>query len=79
MAEPCRVEVNGRFLEVTTETTVAAALLLAGVHRRSARGEARTAMCGMGVCFECRAEVDGEMQPRTCLTSCRDGMRVVVE
>jgi sarcosine oxidase subunit alpha len=30
----------------------------------------------MGICFECRAVVDGIQQQRTCQILCRDGMTV---
>jgi sarcosine oxidase subunit alpha len=33
-------------------------------------------MCGMGICFECRAIVDGIAHQRTCQLICREGMRV---
>jgi hypothetical protein len=52
-------------------------LLKAGVPcRRSITGELRTALCGKGICFECRATVDGTPHRRTCQLICRDGMVV---
>jgi D-hydroxyproline dehydrogenase subunit gamma len=44
--------------------------------RTSISGEPRAALCGMGICFECRAVVDGLPHQRTCQLVCRDGMRV---
>ena len=46
--------------QVKAGTVVSAALLTAGIPcRRSATGQLRTALCGMGICFECRATVNG--------------------
>jgi sarcosine oxidase subunit alpha len=71
------IEINGRLQQVSAGTTVAAALLQANLpSRRSVTGEPRTALCGMGVCFECRAGIDGVPHRRTCLVTCRDGMVV---
>lgn len=72
-----RLTVNGAALEVVKGTTVAAAMLLAGVpNRRSVTGEPRAALCGMGICMECRATVDGVPHQRTCQVPCRTGMQV---
>lgn len=71
------VEVNGERVMLPQGAVVAAALLKAGVVCRvSVSGEQRTAMCGMGICFECRAMVDGVAHQRTCQMVCREGMRV---
>ena len=32
--------------------------------------------CGMGICFECRAEIDGKPHQRTCQMLCSAGMQV---
>ncbi len=69
------VLVNGRAVTVAEGTMASAALLNAGVPQRlSVRGEPRAALCGMGICFECRAVVDGVMHRRTCQLVCREGM-----
>jgi sarcosine oxidase subunit alpha len=58
-------------------SVVSAVLLAADVPcRTSVSGEPRTALCGMGICFECRAVVDGVMHQRTCQLPVREGMRV---
>ena len=68
---------NDQPIAVQAGSMVSAALLNAGVACRvSVRGEQRTAVCGMGICFECRAQVDGVPHRRTCQLLCRDGMRV---
>jgi len=69
--------VNDKQVQVPPGTTLAAALLNAGdACRISETGEPRTALCGMGICFECRAIVDGKPHQRTCQIVCREGMTV---
>jgi D-hydroxyproline dehydrogenase subunit gamma len=81
MADTLRLKVNGRSVQVEPGTSVAAALLNSGVLtiRRSVNGEPRSALCGMGICFECRATVNGSPHARTCQILCRDGMEVTTE
>lgn len=77
MPESLTVWINGVAVRMETGTVVSAALLKAGVPcRRSVSGEPRTALCGMGICFECRAAVNGTPHRRTCQLLCRDGMVV---
>jgi predicted molibdopterin-dependent oxidoreductase YjgC len=74
------VQLNGRPITVREGSTVAAALLNAGASCRiSVTGEPRTAVCGMGICFECRARVDGIAHQRTCQILCQHGMVVETE
>jgi D-hydroxyproline dehydrogenase subunit gamma len=71
------ITINGREVQVKSGTVVSAALLTAGTPcRRSTTGQLRTALCGMGVCFECRATVDGVPHRRTCQLLCHSGMVV---
>jgi hypothetical protein len=71
------VWLNGTALRVPAGTMVSAVFMNA---RRPARisvsGERRVALCGMGICFECRATVDGVPHRRTCQIVCRNGMRL---
>jgi predicted molibdopterin-dependent oxidoreductase YjgC len=77
MPELIAVTINGIRSEVVAGTTIAAAMLLARqACRISVLGEGRTALCGMGICFECRAMVDGVPHRRTCQTVCTAGMMV---
>lgn len=77
MPEKITIWVNGVPVQMEAGSMVSAALLQAGVPcRRSVTGEPRTALCGMGICFECRATVDGTPHHRTCQLACRDGMVV---
>ena len=72
------ITINGIAVEASTGTTVAAAILQAGaVSRRSVHGEPRQPLCGMGICYECRASIDGQAHQRTCQIQCRPGMTVV--
>jgi sarcosine oxidase subunit alpha len=74
------ISLDGRRVEVVAGTTVAAAILQAGCASRiSVRGEPRQPLCGMGVCYECRAQIDGREQQRTCQILCRSGMQVVTQ
>ncbi len=75
------IRVNGRALTVPVGTVVAAAFALAGEvrFRRSVKGEPRGPLCGMGICMECRATIDGAAHSRTCQILCREGMEVVTD
>jgi aerobic-type carbon monoxide dehydrogenase small subunit (CoxS/CutS family) len=76
-----RLTVNGRPIAVSAVTTIAAAILISAqsAFRRSVSGQPRGPLCGMGICFECRATVDGLPHRRTCQTPARDGMEVVTD
>ncbi|HET8899440.1 MAG TPA: 2Fe-2S iron-sulfur cluster-binding protein [Rhodanobacteraceae bacterium] len=77
MSAAVSLTVNGVVVEVSGGASIAAAVALAGVaFRRSRRGEARAAFCGMGTCFECRVTVDGVAQQQACLLPARNGMQV---
>jgi predicted molibdopterin-dependent oxidoreductase YjgC len=78
MTDRCRIVVDGRPVDAEPGTTVLAVLWTAGLRalRRSVSGEARGALCGMGVCHECLVTVDGETRLRACLTAIRPGMTV---
>lgn len=81
MAEAVRVAINGRSVEVPAGTTVAAAILIAGLpaFRKSVSGRPRGPLCGMGICFECRATVDGVPHRRTCQMPARDGTEIATD
>ena len=72
-----RLQVDGAAVEVRAGSSVAAAIAHATMRfRRSCSGEPRAPLCGMGVCFECRVEIDGVEQLRACTTAAREGMQV---
>ena len=74
------IRVNGSEVRVVAETSVAAAMLMAGAACRvSIGGESRGPLCGMGICMECRATVNGQRHQRTCQLLCAPGMEVVTE
>ena len=77
MREGISLTINGVRSEVEPGTTIAAAMLLQGHPSRfSVGGSPRSALCGMGICFECRAVVDGVPHSRTCQLLCAPGMTV---
>jgi hypothetical protein len=75
-----RIKLNGTLYDVPAQTSVAAALMNAGLTaRQSIEGEARGPLCGMGICFECRVTVDGIAHQRGCQLLVRDGMEVTTD
>lgn len=77
MRNGIRLTVNGAPVEVERGTTAAVALMRSGApSRRSVTGQGRGPLCGMGVCFECRAEINGKPHVRSCQIECEPGMQV---
>ena len=77
MSDTLAITINGRPLHVVLGTSVAAAILIARQPSRiSVSGEPRVALCGMGICFECRAVVNDVIHRRTCQMACAQGMIV---
>jgi predicted molibdopterin-dependent oxidoreductase YjgC len=79
---PITLLYNGRPLAAHLGESVAAALVAAGeeTFRLTARRrEPRGLFCGMGVCYDCLATIDGRPGVRTCMTLVRDGMRVTLQ
>jgi aerobic-type carbon monoxide dehydrogenase small subunit (CoxS/CutS family) len=77
MREQVTLTVNGTSIAVPLDATVAVAIVLAGAAcRKSVSGEQRGPLCGMGICFECRAVVNGQSHCRTCQVVCQPGMEV---
>ncbi len=71
MPEKIRVLVNSKPMLVEHGSTVAVALALAGVPCRiSVTGQPRGPLCGMGICYECRATINGVEHRRTCQIAC---------
>ena len=74
-----KVTVDGRSLDIAAGTLVAAAVEIATPGRGarvSPGGARRQALCGMGVCGECRVTVDGRAHRLGCQTICADGMEI---
>ena len=78
MPETVLLSVDDVSVEMPAGSMVSAAILKTGISafRRSASGEPRGPLCGMGICFECRVTIDGEPHCRSCQTVCNDGMDV---
>ena len=81
MSDTISLTINGRAVAVPRGTSVAAALLMTGnfAVRRSVTGQPRGPLCGMGICFECRATIDGVPHVRTCLVVCQTLMTVLTD
>ena len=75
VVERVRVTIDARTVEVEAGTLVVAALAIAGLRgtRTSVGGQPRSALCGMGICQECRVTIDGRPHALACQTVCRDG------
>jgi sarcosine oxidase subunit alpha len=81
MRELFEVRVNRQPMLVDAATTVAAAILQSGVYvfRTSISGTPRGPLCGMGICAECRATIDGIAGEFTCQRLCEPGMEIETE
>ena len=77
-ARTVEIVVDGGRVNVPEGVPLAAALFTVGVtrFRTSVGGEARSPICGMGICFECRVTIDGRAHQRSCLIPCTAGMVV---
>lgn len=73
-----KLRVNDREISVKENTVLAAALANAGIEvfRQSVEGEARTFLCGMGICYECRVTVNSVPNRLSCQVLCENGMVV---
>jgi D-hydroxyproline dehydrogenase subunit gamma len=76
-----RLSVNGREVLMPPHSTVAAAILAAGesTFRLSVTGAPRGPLCGMGVCMECRVQINGVPHQKSCQILCHNEMEVVTE
>ena len=72
-----KVRVNGQEVNAQPGSSVLSVLQNAGLLtlRRSLSGEARGALCGMGICFECRVKVNGVLV-RSCQTPVQAGQGI---
>lgn len=78
--EPKRVQASfdGTAIAADAGSSVAAALLGAGqaAWRSTRDGKPRGLFCGIGVCFDCIVEIDGESGQRACMIPIREGMDI---
>ena len=80
MPSQLTVTVNGSPVIVPSGATAAVAVALAGeTCRKSVSGEPRGPLCGMGICFECRVSIDGNLHARSCQMLCQQGMEIDTE
>lgn len=73
-----QIEVDGDPVQAFEGETIAAALMASGrrILRYTPDGSPRGIFCGMGACFDCVMEVDGDPSVRSCITPVRPGMRI---
>lgn len=77
--ENITLTINGRDVAAAPEQTVWSAMALDGqreTRKAALSGDARSAYCAMGVCFECLVEIDGIPNQQACLRRVADGMTV---
>lgn len=72
------IVVDGVAVPADIGMSIAAALLASGRRswRTTASGLPRGLFCGIGVCFDCTATVDGSAHTRTCITPVAPGLTV---
>jgi predicted molibdopterin-dependent oxidoreductase YjgC len=74
--ERFEIRLDDESVEVEAGQTIAAALIRSG-HRSWRRtrlgGRPRGAFCGIGVCFDCLATINGRPNQRACLVEARPG------
>ncbi|QFZ82619.1 (2Fe-2S)-binding protein [Variovorax paradoxus] len=78
MSDQTQLHIDGQLVRVKAGSSVAAALRVVdgkGAARTSVTGQPRAPFCGMGVCQECRVQIDGRRR-LACQTVCAEGMRV---
>jgi hypothetical protein len=77
MRDEIEVILNGTPFAVERGCTVAVAIAMVNLPcRTSVSGEKRGPLCGMGICFECRATVNGAPHTRTCQLLCESAMDI---
>jgi len=80
MPEQISVTVNHRTVMVPAGATVAVAMAIAAqACRVSVTGEPRSPLCGMGICYECRAVINGKPHCKSCQTICQTGMDILTQ
>lgn len=72
------IKINGLDNSVPAGISVAAAIALSGniCTRISIGGQARAPLCGMGICQECRVQINGRAHQLACQTICQSGMKI---
>ena len=78
-AEPVSFTFDGKPMTAEAGQTVGAALLAAGIRswrRTRGGGRPRGLFCGIGACFDCLVDVNGDRALRACLVPVREGDEV---
>jgi aerobic-type carbon monoxide dehydrogenase small subunit (CoxS/CutS family) len=77
-ASQASVVAGDQSIPIRPGDTLAACLMRAGrlALRRTRRGEPRGVYCGIGICNDCLATVDGTPNVRACMTIAQPGMIV---
>lgn len=73
------IRVDGREVSARAGLSLALALMEADIvplRRSAVSGAPRSALCLMGVCFECLTEVDGQQNVQSCMVGVTEGMSV---
>lgn len=74
------ITVDGTELRVPASRTIAAALMLdldrSAWRRTRQAGEPRGLFCGIGICYDCLATIDGRTSVRACMVEVAEGMDV---
>ena len=73
------IQHDGESIVAREGQSVLAALWASGVrtlHTTARYQDARSAYCGIGVCFDCIATVNGEPNVRTCMVPVQSGLVV---
>lgn len=76
------VTFNGQPLQVPAASSVASALMAAGVKRfrnSPVSGRGRAPYCMMGVCFECLLTINGIPNRQSCLVPLQTGMVICTQ
>jgi D-hydroxyproline dehydrogenase subunit gamma len=77
MPDVMEVTINSVAHVVEAGCTIAVAIAIADLAcRTSVGGEKRGPLCAMGICFECRATVNGVPHTRTCQLLCESAMDI---
>lgn len=80
--EIVNIRVNGENIPAFAGETVLAALIASGyktIRKSPVLKEKRGALCGMGVCFECLATIDGIPNKRACMVQVDDNMEIELD
>lgn len=79
MNDTIRASFDGQPIAAPEGVSVAAALVSSGCDawRRTKSERPRGLFCGIGVCYDCIVEIDGETAQRACMVPLREGMEIV--